>query len=125
MEQNQKFIVVCRKGCDYESMVHPKLNGENGEYFPSLAPEFSWNIDIAIITYNDEGGVIRFTAFGTTTTFPAPITEIELYRHISVQGIDTFGDIISENREWVEWKLWHWVEDVFNDKLATGNFGEE
>ena len=125
MEQNQKFIVVCRKGCDYESMVRPNLNGENGEYFPSLTPEFSWNIDIAIITYNDEGGVIRFTAFGTTTTFPAPITEIELYRHISVQGIDTFGDIISENREWVEWKLWHWVEDVFNDKLATGNFGEE
>lgn len=30
MEQNQKFIVVCRKGCDYESMVHPNLKTESG-----------------------------------------------------------------------------------------------
>lgn len=125
MGQNQKFIVVCRKGCDYESMVIPKLNEENGEYFPSLTPDFSWNIDIATVTYNDEGGIVRFTAFGTATTFPVPITEIELYRNISVHGMDDFGFDISESQEWVEWKLWHWVEDVFNSKLATGNFGKE
>lgn len=125
MGQNQKFIVACRKGCDCESMVIPKLNGENEEYFPSLAPDFSWNIDIATITYNDEGGIVRFTAFGTATTFPVPITEIELYRNISVHGMDDFGIDISENQEWVEWKLWHWVEDVFNSKLAAGNFGRE
>lgn len=125
MGQNQKFIVVCRKGCDYENMVIPKLNGENGEYFPSLAPDFSWNIDIATVIYNEEGGIVRFTAFGTVTTFPVPITEIELYRNISVRGMDDFGIDISESQEWVEWKLWHWVEDVFNSKLAAGNFGKE